>query len=118
LFLSLCKWYKSCPATCHGGTWGERKYSCYSFSTSTLDGGEWSAPRLGRAVCGILSLFLCLPLLFLFRSLPFSVSSPKCATFILTAGACRQLPAAVFNRAYQQALPFITNEASCHQLSR
>jgi hypothetical protein len=27
---------------------GERKYSSYSFTTSALDGGEWSASRLGR----------------------------------------------------------------------
>jgi hypothetical protein len=36
---------KSCPATHHGGTWGERRYSSYSLLTSTLDGGEWSASR-------------------------------------------------------------------------
>jgi hypothetical protein len=29
---------------------GERKYSSYSFSTSALDGGEWSASHLGRAL--------------------------------------------------------------------
>jgi hypothetical protein len=29
---------------------GERMYSSYSFSTSALDGGEWSASRLGRAL--------------------------------------------------------------------
>jgi hypothetical protein len=29
--------------------WGERKYSSYSFSTSALDGGEWSVSRHGRA---------------------------------------------------------------------
>jgi hypothetical protein len=28
---------------------GERRYSFYSFSTSALDGGEWSASRPGRA---------------------------------------------------------------------
>jgi hypothetical protein len=39
---------KSCPATRHGGAWGERRYSAYSFSTSTLD-GEWSVSRPGRA---------------------------------------------------------------------
>jgi hypothetical protein len=27
---------------------GERRYSCYSFSTSALDGGELSASRFGR----------------------------------------------------------------------
>jgi hypothetical protein len=36
-------------ATRHGGAWGERRYSSCSFSTSALDGGEWSASRLGRA---------------------------------------------------------------------
>jgi hypothetical protein len=41
---------KSSPATRHGGAWGgERRYSSYSFSTSPLDGGEWSASRPGRA---------------------------------------------------------------------
>jgi hypothetical protein len=33
----------------HEGAWGERMYSSYSFSTSALDGGEWSASRPGRA---------------------------------------------------------------------
>jgi hypothetical protein len=28
---------------------GERRYSSYSFSTSALDGGEWSVSRPGRA---------------------------------------------------------------------
>jgi hypothetical protein len=28
---------------------GERKYNSYSFSTSTLDGGEWSMSPRGRA---------------------------------------------------------------------
>jgi hypothetical protein len=41
---------KSSPATRHGGAWGERKYSSYSFTTSALDGGEWSASRPGRAI--------------------------------------------------------------------
>jgi hypothetical protein len=30
--------------------WGGRSYSSYSFSTSALDGGEWSASRPGRAL--------------------------------------------------------------------
>jgi hypothetical protein len=30
--------------------WGERKYSSYSFLTSALVGGEWSASRPGRAL--------------------------------------------------------------------
>jgi hypothetical protein len=34
----------------HGGAWGERRYSSYSFLISTLDGGEWSASRPGRAL--------------------------------------------------------------------
>jgi hypothetical protein len=29
---------------------GERRYSSYSFSTSALDEGEWSASRPGRAL--------------------------------------------------------------------
>jgi hypothetical protein len=29
---------------------GERRYSSYSFSTSALDGGEWSGSRPGRAL--------------------------------------------------------------------
>jgi hypothetical protein len=33
----------SSPATRHGGAWGERSYSSYSFLTSALDWGEWSA---------------------------------------------------------------------------
>jgi hypothetical protein len=41
---------KSCPTTRHGGAWGERRYSSYSFSTSALDGGQWSASRPGRAL--------------------------------------------------------------------
>jgi hypothetical protein len=32
------------------GAWGERRYSSYSFTTSALDGGEWSASRPGRAL--------------------------------------------------------------------
>jgi hypothetical protein len=41
---------KSCPSTRHGGAWGERRYSSYSFTTSALDGGEWSASRPCRAL--------------------------------------------------------------------
>jgi hypothetical protein len=41
---------KSDPATRHGGAWGERRYSSYSFLTSALDGSEWSASRPGRAL--------------------------------------------------------------------
>jgi hypothetical protein len=39
---------KSSPTTRHGGAWGEKRYSSYSFTTSALDGGEWSASRPGR----------------------------------------------------------------------
>jgi hypothetical protein len=38
------------PSTRHWGAWGERRYSSYSFTTSALDGGEWSASRPGRAL--------------------------------------------------------------------
>jgi len=31
--------------TCHGGTWGERRYSSYSFTTSALDGVVSVTPR-------------------------------------------------------------------------
>jgi hypothetical protein len=47
--ISITTTTKSSPATRHGGAWGERRYSSYSFSTSALDGGEWSASRPGRA---------------------------------------------------------------------
>jgi hypothetical protein len=40
----------SSSSTRHGGAWGERRYSSYSFTTSVLDGGEWSASRPGRAL--------------------------------------------------------------------
>jgi hypothetical protein len=32
------------------GACGERRYSCYSFLISALEGGEWSASRPGRAL--------------------------------------------------------------------
>jgi hypothetical protein len=41
---------QSCPATRHGGACGERRYSSYTFLTSALDGGEWSASRPGHAL--------------------------------------------------------------------
>jgi hypothetical protein len=41
---------QSSPATRHGGAWVERRYSSYSFTTSALDGGEWSASRPGCAL--------------------------------------------------------------------
>jgi hypothetical protein len=34
---------KAVPQHTYGGVWGERMYSSYSFMTSALDGGEWSA---------------------------------------------------------------------------
>jgi hypothetical protein len=36
--------------TCHGDTSGERRCSFYSFTTSALDGGEWSASRPGKGL--------------------------------------------------------------------
>jgi hypothetical protein len=39
---------KSSLAKRHGGALGKKKYS--SFTTSTLDGGEWSASRPGNAL--------------------------------------------------------------------
>jgi hypothetical protein len=30
--------------------WGKRRYSSYSFMTSALDGGEWSASCAGRSL--------------------------------------------------------------------
>jgi hypothetical protein len=41
---------QSCPTTRHEGAWGKRRYSSYSFSTSALDGCEWSASRPGLAL--------------------------------------------------------------------
>jgi hypothetical protein len=41
---------KSGPVTRHWGALGERRYSSYSFLTSALEGGEWSASRPGRAL--------------------------------------------------------------------
>jgi hypothetical protein len=38
------------PDTRHAGAKGERKYSSYSFLTSALHGGEWSASRSGHAL--------------------------------------------------------------------
>jgi hypothetical protein len=49
-FNLLYKGKVSCPATHHGGAWGERRYSSYSFLTSALDGGEWSASRPSRGL--------------------------------------------------------------------
>jgi hypothetical protein len=49
-FVVLLTKKQSSNATCHGGAWGERRYSSYSFLTSALDGGEWSASRPGRAL--------------------------------------------------------------------
>jgi hypothetical protein len=42
------KW--SCPAKRHVVAKRERRYSSYSFLTSVLDGGEWSASGPGRAL--------------------------------------------------------------------
>jgi hypothetical protein len=41
---------KAVPLTPHRGAWGKRSCSSYSFSTSVLDGGGWSASHPGRAL--------------------------------------------------------------------
>jgi hypothetical protein len=40
----------SSPINRHSGNKGERTYSSYSFLTSVLDKGQWSASRPGRAL--------------------------------------------------------------------
>jgi len=40
-FMVSSKKKESSPAIRHGGAWGERRYSSYSFTTSALDGGAW-----------------------------------------------------------------------------
>jgi hypothetical protein len=51
IFTHFKLWIKqSSPATHHGGTCGGEEYSSYSFLTSALDGGEWSASRPGRTL--------------------------------------------------------------------
>jgi hypothetical protein len=47
LFLKKSKTVPLHAMEVHGG---ERRYSSYSFLTSALDGGEWSASRPGRAL--------------------------------------------------------------------
>jgi hypothetical protein len=50
---------QSSPATHHGGIWGKRRYSSYSFLTSAIDGGELSASSpLDTAKCHFKSLYL------------------------------------------------------------
>jgi hypothetical protein len=39
---------KEVPQHTYAGASGERRYSSYSFTTSALDGGEWSVSRPGR----------------------------------------------------------------------
>jgi hypothetical protein len=41
---------RNSPTTHHGGAGGQRMYSSYSFTPPALDGGEWSASLLGRAL--------------------------------------------------------------------
>jgi hypothetical protein len=41
---------ESCYTTRHEGAWVGRRYSGYSFSTSALDGGEWSASLSNRSL--------------------------------------------------------------------
>jgi hypothetical protein len=57
-FLSVLRFYFS-SIFCKGkmvllhamdGAWEERRYSSYTFLTSALEGGEWSASRPGRAL--------------------------------------------------------------------
>jgi hypothetical protein len=50
LHSSLQKKKKISPATCHSGAWGQRRYSSYTFLTSVLHGGEWSASRPVRTL--------------------------------------------------------------------
>jgi hypothetical protein len=38
------------PLRCIEAHLGDRRYSSYSFLTSALEGGEWSASRPGRAL--------------------------------------------------------------------
>jgi hypothetical protein len=40
---------KAVPQQTYGSAGVERRYSSYSFTTSSLDGGEWSASRSGNA---------------------------------------------------------------------
>jgi hypothetical protein len=42
---------QSSPATRHAGSWGEWRYSSYSFLTTSLRWGEWSASSFGAALC-------------------------------------------------------------------
>jgi hypothetical protein len=44
------------PTTRHEGAWGERRNSSYSFSTTALYGGEWSASRPDRALAPVKGL--------------------------------------------------------------
>jgi hypothetical protein len=41
---------KAVPLYAKDGAQGERRYSSYSFLTSALEGGEWSASHPGRAL--------------------------------------------------------------------
>jgi hypothetical protein len=53
LFTSCTAHYQLKLKLSHYTPWrrlGERRYSSYSFSTSALDGGEWSASCCGRAL--------------------------------------------------------------------
>jgi hypothetical protein len=62
LFILLFSHQRSTPSNklklklSHYTPWrrlGERRYSSYSFSTSALDGSEWSASRIGRALAPV-----------------------------------------------------------------
>jgi hypothetical protein len=41
---------KGHPLRTISGAWRERRYSSYTYLTSALEGGEWSASRPGRAL--------------------------------------------------------------------
>jgi hypothetical protein len=49
-FLNGKKKSKAVPLQAMVALGGERRYSFYSFLTSALDGGEWSASRPGRTL--------------------------------------------------------------------
>jgi hypothetical protein len=49
-YIKKQKSMQSCLTTRHDGAWGDKRYSSYSFSTSALDGGQWSGSRPGLAL--------------------------------------------------------------------
>jgi hypothetical protein len=67
---------KAVPQHTYGGKEEERRYSSYSFTTSALEGGEWSASRPGRA-----------DPLILYKSFHFLKSEPFSSAFPSSAEA-------------------------------